>query len=183
MKSRHEKVVAESLRGKNYSEFLPLYSARCRSGRSFKDVQLPLFPGYVFCRFDIHRRLPILTTPGVLLVVKTGDDFCPVEEQEISFIQTVVNSGLDAQPWPFLKEGDHVHVEEGPVRGLDGILLSVKNTHRLVVSVTLLQRSVAVEIDRCWVRPVSIPKPAAASGGSPVFSAAGGCARAMHVGA
>lgn len=159
VKPRHEKSVAISLGSKGYTEFLPLYRGRHRSSRRFVDVQLPFFPGYVFCRFDPLDRLPIVTTPGVLFIVKMGNYLVPVDETEIAAVQAIVRSGLNSVPWPFLSAGDFVHIEEGPLHGLDGILVSVKSEERLVVSVTLLSRSVAVEIDRRWVRPMPSPQP------------------------
>lgn len=155
VKAHHEKAVSSWLRDKGYTEFLPLYCARRRWAGRFRSVRLPLFPGYTFCRFDpLNRSVPILTTPGVLSIVGFGKTYAPVDENEIAAIQAIFNSGLAAEPWPFLKAGDTVHIEEGPLRGLDGILLQVPNGHRLVVSVTLLQRSVAVVMDRNWARPV-----------------------------
>ncbi len=152
VETNREKHVAALLRNKGYTEFLPLYRARRRWSDRYKDVQLALFPGYLFCRFDPLHRLPILTTPGVRYVVGSGRTPVPVSDDEIEAIRRIVTCGLSSLPWPFLRVGDFVRLEEGPLAGLEGILIQVKNQHRLVVSVTLLQRSVAVEIDRAWVR-------------------------------
>ena len=143
-----------AFRGKGYEEFLPLYGARCRSGKRYRDVQLPLFPGYVFCRFDPQYRLPILVTPSVLTILGNGKVLVPATASEIAAIQRVVGSGLSFQPWPFLALGDSVYLEEGPLRGMDGQLLDFKGEHRLIVSVSLLQRSLSVVIERRWVRPL-----------------------------
>lgn len=112
---------------------------------------MPLFPGYLFCRFDALKRLPILTTPGVIQVVGYSRQPAPVEESEIKAIQTLVASGLSNQPWPYIRVGDMVEIHSGPLRGLTGILTEFKGKHKLIVSVTLLQRSVAVEIDSAYV--------------------------------
>ncbi len=155
VKTRCEKLVADSLSRRGYQEFLPLFRARRKWSDRYQEVDLPLFPGYVFCHFPIHRRLPILTVPGVLHVVGIGKTPLPVDEHEIAALRSAVDSGLLMQPWPFLKVGQVVRLEEGPLRNVEGILTEIKGSHQLVVSITLLQRSVAVSVERHWVRPYS----------------------------
>jgi transcription antitermination factor NusG len=154
VRSRHEKVVEDVLRGKGYSAFSPGYRVRRKYSDRTVDVEVPLFPGYVFCQFDAARRLPILTTPGVTFVVSTAGAPQAIEAHEIASLQTIVASGRPVQPWPFLKEGQQVRVQAGPLSGALGTLVRVKNDARLIVSVTLLQRSVAVEIDQDSAAPV-----------------------------
>jgi len=154
VRSQHEKIVASTLRGKGYEEFLPLYRSKHRWSDRMKVVERPLFPGYVFCRFDLHKRLPILVTPGVLLIVGVGKIPLPVIDSEILALQSIINSGFQAEPWPFLQVGQRVRIECGSLEGVEGILLALKKPHRLVVSVSLLQRSVAVEIDEHWATPI-----------------------------
>jgi transcription antitermination factor NusG len=154
VKSRHERIIATALHSKGYDVFLPLYKSRRRWSDRIKTLELPLFPGYLFCRFEIMKRLPVITTPGILHVVGVGKTFIPVDEGEINAIQAVVASRLGVQPWPYLRVGQRVRIDRGPLNGVEGILLAVKNTHRLVISVTLLQRSVAVEVDEQWASPV-----------------------------
>jgi len=153
-KCRSENFVATQLRGKGYEPFLPVYKSRRRWSDRIKELELPLFPGYLFCRFNPLDRLPILVTPGVLQVVGNGKNPVPVDEAEIATIQSAIQSGLPRQPWPCTQVGRKVRVECGPLSGLEGVLLSFKGGHRLVLSVTLLQRSVAVEVDESWVRPI-----------------------------
>ena len=154
VRSRFERAVEECLKGKGYQAFSPFYKTiRKRSGRT-KILDLPLFPGYVFCSFDPHRRLPILTTPGIVNIVGPGNVPEPINLLEIRSIQTVAASGRPVQPWPFLQEGHKIRIEAGPLSGTEGTLLRVKNHLRLIVSVTLLQRSMAVEIDQELVRPL-----------------------------
>lgn len=149
-----EKFVAAHLRSRGYTEFLPLYRTRRAWSDRIKELHLALFPGYLFCRFDPDNRLPVLSTPRVHLIVGVGKTPVPVDESEIRAVQLICNSGLGPSPWPYLQMGQRVRIEDGPLFGVEGILLAVKNSHRLVVSVTLLQRSVAVEIDQRWARPV-----------------------------
>ena len=118
-------------------------------------VEAPLFPGYLFCRLDLQNRLPVLMTPGVTQIVGYNRIPVPVDESEVDAIRTTVASGLKSEPWPFLEAGDRVQIEQGPLRGLEGILLEVRGAQRLVLSVTLLQRSVAVEINPAFVRPLA----------------------------
>lgn len=155
---RHESCVAEYLRGQGYEWFLPLYKSRKRWSDRIKEIQAPLFPGYLFCRFNQHDRLPILKTPGVIQIVGFNRVPAAVEESEISALQTLMAAGVPNRPCPFLEIGDKVRIESGPLRGLEGILLDLKGHHRLVLSVTLLQRSVAVEIDSALVDTVHTPK-------------------------
>jgi transcription antitermination factor NusG len=155
VKSRHEKTVAGALRGKGYIEFLPTYVGRHRSSGRLKDVDLPLFPGYVFCRFNQLERLPIVVTPGVVYILSDKNRLLTIDEQEIAFIQRMITTGFNPQPWPFLRVGDPVQIEEGPLRGLQGTLQATKGRYCFVVSVALLQRSVAVEIDRRCVIPMT----------------------------
>jgi transcription antitermination factor NusG len=154
VRSRCEKTVAASLHSKGYDQLLPLYRSRNRWSDRVKDVDLPLFPGYVFCRFDPTRRLGVLTTPGIVAVVGLGKAPQPVEPAELAAIQALASSGLPAVPWPYLKTGERVLIEHGALQGVEGILTAVKKELRVVLSVTLLQRSVAVEIDRSLIRPI-----------------------------
>jgi transcription antitermination factor NusG len=152
-KPRHEKVAALMLQHKGYESFLPLYQSRRRRTDRYIDIELPIFPGYMFCRFDPTLRLPILTTPGVLHVVGIGRMPVPVADGEIDGIRTMVASSLPLEPWPYPELGQRVYIRGGPLQGLMGILAGVKNKHRLVLSVTLLRRAVAVEIERGWAAP------------------------------
>ena len=147
VRMRHESDVADHLQGKSYEWFLPLYKERKRWSDRIKEVAAPLFPGYIFCRFDPHDRLPILKTPGVTQIVGYGHIPVAVDEREISAIRKLVASGVPNFPCAYLEVGCQVRIETGALRGLEGILTEVKGKRRLVLSITLLQRSVAVEID------------------------------------
>jgi transcription antitermination factor NusG len=156
VRSRFERAVSVALSGKGFEEFLPLYQSRRTWSDRKKDLDLPLFPGYIFCRFDVEVRLPILTTPGVVSVVGAGKTPVAISDVEIDAIQTMIRSGLHLQPWPQLVVGSRVVIEMGPLKGLEGVAMDIKKKYRLFVSVPMLQRSVSVEIDREWVRPLSM---------------------------
>src|SRR5262245_37896449 len=157
VRTRFEKVVARNLKGKGYEEYLPLYRRSSRWSDRTKEIELPLFPGYVFCRFNPFDRLPILTVPGVNAVVGVGKNLLHVDESELDAVRTVLKSGRFCEPWPFLEVGQRVRVEYGPLAGTEGLVVLLKNTYRLVISVNMLQRSVAVEIDRECLKPLERP--------------------------
>ena len=166
IKAGHERATAIMLRHKGYEEFLPICKVKRRWSDRTKELQVPLFPGYMFCRFNPAVGAPIITTPGVIRIVGIGKMPVAVSDEEISAIQRLVESRLDTQPWPYLRVGQTVRIESGPLEGLQGIVLLIKNHYRLIISVSLLQRSVAVEIDRDWVNPTS---PSSNSGDQPSF--------------
>jgi transcription antitermination factor NusG len=154
VRSRFEVSVASHLYGKGYECFLPTFKSRRRWSDRIKEIEAPLFPGYLFCRFNVLDRFPIVTTPGLIQIVGFNHAPVPVTESEIAALQQVVVSKLRHEPWPYLKAGSKVMIEAGPLTGLEGIFIEAKGGHRLVLSVTLLQRSVAVEIDSAFVRPL-----------------------------
>jgi transcription elongation factor/antiterminator RfaH len=150
-KSNFEKIAAASLESKGYELYLPLYRVRRRWSDRTVEITTPLFPGYLFCRFDGKRKQPILSTLGVVSVLGFGMDPAPVADSEIEAIQTVLASGLQTDLCQFLREGQRVRVIAGPLEHLEGILIKEKSRSRMVVSVTMLQRSISVEINRDWL--------------------------------
>jgi transcription antitermination factor NusG len=146
--------VATTARNKGFEEFLPLYQSRRRWSDRLKAIDLPLFPGYLFCRLDPSQRLPLLTIPGVLNFVGIGKVPTPIEDAEIAVIQAAAQSGLLTEPCPFLEIGHRIRLDVGPLAGLEGLLSETSNQQRLVVSVTLLRRSIAVAIERHWATPL-----------------------------
>lgn len=154
VRTRWESSTALLLSGKGYETLLPTYKVQKRWNGRVREMSAPLFPGYVFCQFDVHKRLPVLVTPGVVAIVGRGKTPIPVDEAEMEGIRGLVSSGLKAEPWPYLECGQKVRIESEAFCGLEGILVQFKGNHRIVLSVSLLQRSVALEIDRSCVRPV-----------------------------
>jgi len=154
IRSRWETPTADLLRGKGFETLLPTYTTRRKWSDRVKVVECPLFPGYVFCRFDVHNRLPVLITPGVISVVGRGKTPVPVDDSEIRSIQAAVSSGIHLQPWPYIEIGERVRIKLDVLDGMEGILTSFKGSHRVIISVTLLRRSVALEIDRSRIAPL-----------------------------
>jgi len=157
VKDRYEKIASSNLAGKGYDVFLPTYSSRRRWSDRINVIERPLFSGYVFCRFYFGERLPILTVPGVQYVVSFGQTATPVDSTELNALQRAVDSGLPCEPYPYLKVGYRVRVESGPLTGLEGFVLDVSKPYKLVISLNLLCRSVAVELDRTSVKPIDGP--------------------------
>ena len=155
VRSRAEFAVAQYLEGAKYSVFLPTYSDLHRWSDRVKTIRTPFFPGYVFCRMDINARLSVLQAPGVVNVVSCGRSFVPVPDDEIAAVRAVASSPLFARHCPYLNVGDQVIIKRGPLAGVEGMLIQVKNDYRLVVSIHLLQRSLAVEVDLADVHPVA----------------------------
>jgi transcription antitermination factor NusG len=153
VRSNFERIVAQSLRQKDYEIFWPSYLASHRWSDRTKTVECGLFSGYLFCRMDLRQRVPLLNTPGVASIVGVGRCAVPVPESEIAAVRKVVESGLPVAPWPFLKAGQFVYINRGPLAGVEGLLIAFKNRSRLVVSVEMLQRSVTVEIESDWAEP------------------------------
>jgi transcription antitermination factor NusG len=150
-RTSREKTASLLLENAGYECFLPTSRYMRRWSDRTKEIEVPLFPGYFFCRMNPHNRLPVLVTPGVIQIVGVGKTPIPVKEEEIAAIQRVGKSGLPTMPWPYLEIGHLVRIEEGALRGLTGIVLKIKSGVKLVLSISLLQRSVAVEIDRRWI--------------------------------
>jgi transcription antitermination factor NusG len=152
---QHEKVVAEMLGAKGLEVFLPLYESIRRWKDRNKALWLPLFPCYVFVRGTLERRLQVVSTPGVHMILTNGERIATVPEEEIDAIRRTVEGSLRVEPHPFLKVGERVRVMRGTLEGVEGILVRKKNLYRLVLSVNMLAQSVAVEIDAADVEPVA----------------------------
>jgi len=151
---QHEKTVSDMLSAKGFEVFLPCYESLRRWKDRSKVLSLPLFPCYVFVRGAITRRLQVLTTPGVHMILCNGDKVATIPEVEIDAIRKTVEGPYLVEPYPFLKCGERVRVIRGTLEGVEGVLVRKKNLFRLVLSVDMLAQSVAVEIDAADVEPV-----------------------------
>ena len=161
-----EKNATILLENAGYECYLPVVKFNRQWSDRLKEIELPLFPGYLFCRMNPHNRLPLLMTPGVIQIVGIGKTPIPVEEHEIDAIQRVGKSGISLMPWPYLQVGHVARIDDGPLRGMTGIVIRIKSGLKLVLSVSLLQRSIAVEIDRSWLGSAYPLRPAAHQIGS-----------------
>jgi len=154
VRPHREKQLAGEILAKGYECFLPLYKCKRRWSDRIKEIQLPLFSGYLFCRLDITKRLPVLLTRGVMQFVGVGKIPVPVDDREISALLAIVSARLDPEPYPYTEVGQRVQIDRGTLSGFEGIVQHSKKSTRLIVSVSLLQRSVSVEIDEAWVTPL-----------------------------
>jgi len=157
VRQQKEKFTAILLGQKGYETFLPTYLLKRRWSDRVKVLEMPLFAGYLFCRLDLRDvRLPVVMTPGVVSIVSFGSEPIAIPEAEINAVMQVVRSTMSAEPWPYISCGDEVTISAGPLRGVRGILTTTKSDCRVVISITLLQRSVAVTVDRRDVLPSSV---------------------------
>lgn len=154
LRTRWEGPIAAILSNKGYQTFLPTYPTVKRERGKSVEVQAPLFPGYLFCRFNVFDRLPVLITPGVITVVGRGRTPVPIDNSELDAIRKMVSTGLKIEPCPHLEVGQLVRIEEGALKGVEGILTGFKGIYRIIVSVSLLRRSVALEINRSVVSSI-----------------------------
>lgn len=154
VRTNSEMQTCGALRAKCISTFLPTYTACRQYSDRIKKKEAALFPGYVFCRFELQAKLSILATGGVKQVV--GDSSGPkaIEDSEIDAIRKVVSAQCSVKPWPFLRAGDRVRIGYGSMSGVEGILVRERGLDLLIIAVQILQRSVAIQVDRSWVQPL-----------------------------
>jgi transcription antitermination factor NusG len=150
---QHEKSVADMLATKGFEVFLPLYESARRWKDRTKILSLPLFPCYLFVRGGLDRKLQVVSTPGVHMILYRGEHIAKIPEPEIHAIQRVVDGPCRVEPHPFLKCGMRVRVTRGALEGVEGILVRKKNLWRLILSVDMLAQSVAVEVHASDVEP------------------------------
>lgn len=156
---QHERMVAELLSKKDFNVFLPLYAATHRWKDRLKKLSLPLFPSYVFVKGGLDRQLQMMMTPGVYSIVASSGRAAVIPEEQIDAVKRMVDGPLRVEPHPFLKCGDSVRVTAGPLQGIEGILIRKKNLTRLVLSIEMLMKSVAVEIDAWMVERINSARP------------------------
>jgi len=156
LRSSHEKTVAKYLQSKGYEAFLPTYLKRRRQPRdAYEILERPLFPGYLFCWCDGSHLSPLLNTPGVVRVLGTRENPAIIDENEIERVRALTRSNLDLQPLGFIPSGTIVQVESGPLRGVEGVIVAPDHRRqKLVVSITMLQRSASVSMDPDWLSTV-----------------------------
>jgi transcription antitermination factor NusG len=146
-RSRHELTVKNQLDAKGVLNFLPSYTKLSHWKDRRKEINLPLFPGYLFVKVLVNDRIDVLKTFGVVYIVGNSSGPLPVPEDSIQSIQSILERGLKVDPHPYLKVGSRVRITDGPLKGIEGILIRKKNRTLLVLSIDLIQRSVSMEIE------------------------------------
>ncbi len=162
-----EKSVAAIARYNGFEEFLPLCRSQTRWPGRVQSLDVPLFPGYLFCRISPDVRLQLQTIPGVRSIVGDGKTPIPVDDTEMAALRATARSGLPVEPWPLPRNGNRVRLKGGPLTGLQGLLVAVRESYRLVLSISVLDRSIAVEIEPGWATPLRLPRPKGASDAFP----------------
>jgi transcription antitermination factor NusG len=155
---QHERQTEKALQSKGLETLVPVYRSRRHWSDRVKEVEMPLFAGYVLCQFDLAERIQVLDTPGVSKIVGFGGALTALEDDEVAGIQRLVALKVPLAPWPYLKAGDRVRVEHGPMRGQEGTLVRTKDSVHLVINIDVLQRSIAVQVDREGVVPIGCAK-------------------------
>ena len=154
VRSKQEGMAEAVLNGKGYHTFLPLYRSTRRWSDRTKVVHRPLFPGYLFCEFDVTQRAPVVTVRSIIQVVGFGQGPMPVDATELEQVRRAIGSGMSIESWRHLERGQLVQVQEGPLTGLEGIFVRYHGVNRIVLTLTLIQRSIAVELDAFGVTPI-----------------------------
>jgi transcription antitermination factor NusG len=151
-------IVPTLLTAKGYEILAPVYRCRRQWSDRIKEIDAPLFPGYVFCRFDPDSpcTVPVVTTPGVLKILGFGGKPEPLDETEIQSVRLAAQYGLSPRPCQYLSMGSRIRIARGPLSGIEGILTRTKNKELLVISVSMLQRSISVEIERSSIELVHL---------------------------
>jgi transcription antitermination factor NusG len=152
---QHERQVEAMLSAKGFETFLPTYDSFRKWKDRTKRISEALFPGYLFIADVTERRLQVMTTPGVCAIVSVGGTPATIPEHEIEAIRKCVSDAGKVEPHPYLQGGDVVRVQSGPLSGVEGILVRKKDSCRLVVSVEILGRAAAVEINAACVSKAS----------------------------
>lgn len=149
-----EKTAAAGLAARGFEQFFPSYKQSRKWSDRTKVSEFPLFPGYIFCRLDAENRLPVLSTPGVLGILSCGSTLQALTEDEIEAVRRVVAGNIPAEPWPYLAKGCRARVTHGVLAGVEGIVIDERSRCRLILQISLLQRSVSVQIDREFITPI-----------------------------
>jgi len=159
VRPQSEFVTSKALQNKGFEQFVPYYRSQRRWSDRKIELKLPLFPCYIFCRFDPQVRLPIITTAGVVRIVGTGKLPVPVDVREMDAVLKIARSQYKVEPHPFVTIGTRIRIEQGPLAGMEGIVSGYKNRH-LVFSVGLVERSISVELDEAASATISLAKSA-----------------------
>lgn len=151
---RHEKCVARQMDGNGLDHFLPLYKSARRWKDRRKELDLPLFPSYVFVHIAFRNRLQVQTLPGVLQIVSFNGKPAPLPEHEIEALRDGLARSASLEPHPYLRIGRRVRVRSGPMAGLSGVLVRRKEKFRVVLSIDLIMQSIALEVDVTDIEPI-----------------------------
>jgi transcription antitermination factor NusG len=152
VKSGVERAISAQLTVRGYEHYLPMFASKARSGGGLQ--WRPLFQGYVFCCYDAHNPYRIVQIPGVIRLVGTRTGPIAINVDELDAVRRLLVFAIQPERWTSYQVGQRVRVVSGPVAGLEGMLVRVRNKCRLVLAITVVQRAFAIEVDARDVRPV-----------------------------
>lgn len=156
VKSNFEKTAAVALNARGLEVFLPTHLQKRQWSDRLKVTEVPLFPGYLFCRLNQDLKSLVLAAPGVIGIVSCGLRMLPVSNEEVESVRLAISGPAPVQPWPYLHAGDRVRVTQGSLAGVEGLVVEEStNCSRLVLQIHLLQRSISLQIDRDWIEPAN----------------------------
>jgi transcription antitermination factor NusG len=155
VRPQHEVAVRSGLEAKELSTYLPTYRTTQRWSDRLKRIDRPLFPGYVFCQFEFGDRVRVLRTPGVRSIVSFGNQMIPVHRNDLEQIERMLESPYPLEPWPYLQVGERIKIAGGPLAGITGFFERRESGGRFVVSIEMLQRSIAVHLEAEDLSPIS----------------------------
>ena len=153
---RHEKTVEKELQKKEFEVYLPMLKERRKWSDRKKWVEFPMFRSYVFVRTKINNTQFVLQTPGVVKVIKFGEEVAVVRNESIEAIKLMIEGGYNPEPLNYFIKGDPVEVKDGPLKGLVGEVIRLDKNDRLVVRVEAIQHSISIQIDRGFLQPIKI---------------------------
>jgi transcription antitermination factor NusG len=154
VKPQHERAATQQLTAHSLEAYLPVYRSERRWSDRVKTIELPLLPRYVFSRFPIQDRLRVMGLPSISSIVSFGGVPSPISQREIEMLKLLTGQDCPVMPWPFLRMGHRVRVRQGPLVGLEGVLVREKGAYRVVVKIEMLHRAVAVELERDLLQPL-----------------------------
>ena len=154
VRPRHEKLVTRHLEHQGLNHFLPVYRSVRRWKDRHKELDMALFPGYVFVNLNLRDRLRVLRAPGAVQFVTFQGQPAVIPDSEIRALESSLSAGLRLQPHPYLHQGARVRLKRGPLVGAEGIMIRRKERFRLVLSIDLIMRSVVFEVDEADVEPI-----------------------------
>ena len=154
VRPRHEKLVTRHLEHQGLNHFLPVYRSVRRWKDRRKELDMALFPGYVFVNLNLRDRLRVLRAPGAVQFVTFQGQPAVIPDSEIRALESSLSAGLRLQPHPYLHQGARVRLKRGPLVGAEGIMIRRKERFRLVLSIDLIMRSVVFEVDEADVEPI-----------------------------
>lgn len=153
-RARHEKFVDQNLRKKGFETFLPLRKITRHWSDRIKEIEEPMFGGYLFVRTLLRDRFEVLQTQGSVSLVGFNSGPAPVSEKELEAVRRFIQEKISVDPYPYLGKGNRVFVRSGPLKGVEGFILRKDRHTRLVISLDLLFQSIAVKIDEALVEKI-----------------------------